>query len=382
MQQRIVRHVCRSLRMRRTFPLLRSRITCVQPRRTIRRFYTTTPSAEMHELAERLCQRAIETDANDVGACFTFFSSVDQTLVPMLTEDAPEYFRLLVNGLIDREMVEQSLALQSTAAGHYIMAVWHVRNGNLAEALDQLAQCEERASHPSALCYFLRARTYLQLSRQDEATVAFEKCILAQNKHPELLLTMQTAAHAQLASFHFANEKYDTGNEHVQFLEEMAHGSEAHIAALMCRADYHFDRQAFEFAATDYQSVVDMDLNNALAWARLGYAKHGHAHDHAKALDFYKKSLDTGIRTPEALSYRAGVYVSREEYDKAISDLDEALKEIPTDANLLVARGAASAYKGDKVSKDMFFQQAIQADESYQGVVDAFNDAYEKASKE
>jgi tetratricopeptide (TPR) repeat protein len=136
-------------------------------------------------------------------------------------------------------------------------------------------------------------------------------------------------------------------------------------------------------------ALIQMAWFSGAATAQTPDAQRCFSHDPEVAIAGCTAMLQSGHETPEhmarAFSNRGGAYIRKGQYDRAIQDLDQAIRRDPNYAQAFQSRGTAYSLRGQYERAIGDFNQAIQLDPksaaSFYGRGDTYNvqGQYERA---
>jgi tetratricopeptide (TPR) repeat protein len=135
----------------------------------------------------------------------------------------------------------------------------------------------------------------------------------------------------------------------------------ASIGVLKSRARASLAKGDYESAIADYDEVIRLTPDSALAYIDRGQAYSAKADDDRAIADF-----DHAVRIAPiwaaAYNGRGGIYLRRGDYDRAIADFDAAIRLEPQYAHAWNNRGKAYDAKGEHERAIADFDQAIRLD--------------------
>lgn len=99
-------------------------------------------------------------------------------------------------------------------------------------------------------------------------------------------------------------------------------------------AEWFFTSQKWEQAAKAYERIVQRDVDNGLAWFRLGYARHM-LKDYDRAIAAHRRAANFETGRASALYNLACAYAMKERTDEAFESLEKALDAGFNDKTLL-----------------------------------------------
>jgi hypothetical protein len=130
------------------------------------------------------------------------------------------------------------------------------------------------------------------------------------------------------------------------FLALAAPGAASAQDARAAEANQYFQAQDWAKAATAYEALASANPGNAMAWFRLGQARHGLG-EYQKALDAYAKARAAGT-PPGAVLYRsARAYAKLGDAAKALETLEQLVQGGFANAQLIENDADLSGLRGD-----------------------------------
>ncbi len=183
---------------------------------------------------------------------------------------------------------------------------------------------------------------------------------MRQNKHDKAMQLMKdglkgTADDALLyngmAAAAFAGKKTDEGLKHLQKAKELNPKFPAPYVNL---AAYYLQQGQPEKASAEYKALLAADPKNLSALLTLGMLAERQKND-AEALSYYTKAKETGM--PAGAAALAEYHMRKQQSDRAIAALDDAIKAHPKEFALQELKGRI--YVNDKK-----FKEAIKAFEA------------------
>jgi tetratricopeptide (TPR) repeat protein len=106
--------------------------------------------------------------------------------------------------------------------------------------------------------------------------------------------------------------------------------------------------------------------------------KHLNKQDYDRAISDFDQALQLDPKLARAYHNRGYTYANKRDYDRAISDYDQAIRLDPKDAFAYYDRGMAYFIKDDYDHAISNFEQAIRLDPKFAFVYDAYGLTYEK----
>jgi len=128
---------------------------------------------------------------------------------------------------------------------------------------------------------------------------------------------------------------------------------------LYVKGDELFGEGKFEEALECFDKEIQLNPNNAEAWAAKASAQHSLGRTE-EAMDSVNKSIKLDSSDAKGWNNKAGILFSLEKYSEAVTCFDEALKIEPDDAQLLNNKGGALCYMGKFEEALECFDRAIQ----------------------
>jgi len=170
--------------------------------------------------------------------------------------------------------------------------------------------------------FYQEALCYLQLEDQETALKALDDA-LSVEVDPETLY--------QRALVLEYLEQFSAAESDLKLAIEKSIEPSKKELALHNRADYFLRRKRNDFATIDFQAGIAQN-ECAIAYIQLGRISLGdELYD--RAIDYFSKSIKME-ESVQALRLRALAYIKKEEFEKAKSDLDKALKLEPENATV------------------------------------------------
>jgi len=157
--------------------------------------------------------------------------------------------------------------------------------------------------------------------------------------------------------------------------------------AYLFRAGLYSQKNKHDFAFNDYTLVINIDSNNIDTKKAEAYAFRGGIYtqkgDYDKALDDFNNAIQKNLKCKNAYTFRGGMYFQRgvqnkenANYDKAISDIDNAIVDIEEALKLDLNDMAANyLIKNVRNEKEVVDRILSEQQEQYDGLVQKMNNA-------
>ncbi len=126
----------------------------------------------------------------------------------------------------------------------------------------------------------------------------------------------------------------------------------------------YYQKEDYDRAIEDYNKVIELNPNDAIAYKDRGLAYH-YKKDYNLAIEDYNKAIELNPKFTEAYIIRGTVYDDLEDYDLAIEDYSKAIELNPKYVTVYNNRGLAYYHKKDYDLAIEDYNKAIELNPKY-----------------
>jgi tetratricopeptide (TPR) repeat protein len=200
-----------------------------------------------------------------------------------------------------------------------------------------------------AMAYCYQGLVHRGYGRIEEAQRAFTKAMklaLKATEKERLIIAFQNA---------HMNWEYDQADEIIHTLSQKYPKA---IEPYDYRGNEYFRRRDFEKCITEYNRIVEIDPNYALAYNQLGYA-HAFLRNFDEAIANLKKYVFLAPDQPNPHDSLGEIYLIMGEYDEAITEFNKA-RELKLDFTFAIDHlGTAYRHKGMYRKAISYFEKSL-----------------------